>query len=144
MGVIYLFLLSVSMQGQWSPLRASWELAMGGGSPLEDQPEKPWFIFPRVLVIWVTGTESLSSWLAGGQKLRPVVHHWDSPSRAMTSQNPARARVCQRDCNTALSGGIVGGHQLSSLPVSRSHRHAQEAWKTQSSPAGDPEVLRPP
>lgn len=68
----YLFLLSVSMQGQWSPLGAngSWGLAMiggliqlglamVGGSPLEDQQEKLWFIFPRILVFWVTGLRAL-------------------------------------------------------------------------------------
>lgn len=76
MGVIYLFLLSVSMQGQWSPLGAngSWELAMVGGSPLEDQQEKPWFIFPRVLVIWVTGLRALvPGWPVAGSHVQWLI-----------------------------------------------------------------------
>lgn len=140
----YLFLLSVSMQSQWSPLGAngSWGLAMIGGliqlgvghgwgfSP-RGSARKAMVYLPQDPGLLGNRTESLSSWLAGGQKPPPVAHHWDFPSMAMTSQNPAQTRVCQRDCNTALHDGIVGGHQLSSLPLSGSHRHTQEAWETQ-------------
>lgn len=134
-----LFLLSVSMQGQRLPLGAngSWGLAMVGGSPLEDQEEKLWFYLPQGPGLLGNRTESLSSWLASGSSL-------GFPQYGNDLTNSAQARVCQRDCNTALHGGLVRGHQLSSLPVSGSHRHTQEAWKTQSSTAGGPEVLRPP